>query len=419
MGCRFRLPALAILWIFAVTSCAHFGEQDPSLQYSGAKLTEIGQKYLAAGELGLAIKYLMAAEKKQPKDPKVHYYLGVAYDQRGLPGEAVAHFQKAVELKPNYSEVYNSLGVHYAENGSLDKAEDAFKKALSNPAYETPFFAFYNLGSVYEKKNMPEDALKQYQQAVRLHAGYGVAYYRMGVVLESLNRVDEARDAYGKAVNLNPNISEAQLRYGILSYNAGDIEHALTSLARVIKMSPYTAMASEARKYLDRMQGMVGGARSRGGASGGSDRSSSFEVVSEGGASRGPKAAGSAPASRVGGVYEVGGDLSGGVPAPSDAAPTSAISREPDRPERADGSSSYVVQVGTFRDKENAERVRERLREMGYEAVVKTFPHQSLGSLYSVQIRPVDEISVANALVAEIEKVERLKPIILKVRGNP
>jgi cell division protein FtsN len=77
------------------------------------------------------------------------------------------------------------------------------------------------------------------------------------------------------------------------------------------------------------------------------------------------------------------------------------------------------VQVGTFRDRENADRLRERLAAMGYEAVIKTFPHQTLGSMYSVQVRQIEEFSVANALVAEIERAERVKPIILKVKGSP
>jgi len=90
--------------------------------------------------------------------------------------------------------------------------------------------------------------------------------------------------------------------------------------------------------------------------------------------------------------------------------------READRGETGDSHHQYVVQVGTFRDKDNAERTRERLVGMGYEAVIRTFPHQTLGSMYSVQIRQIEDFSMASALVAEIERAERLKPIILKVR---
>ncbi len=414
-----RFPALVLFVILVLSSCAHT-DSDPMMRLSGEELAEIGEKYLGAGELGLSIQYLMAAEKKRPKDPKVHYLLGSAYDQRGIPDKAVEHYQKAIELRPGYSEAYNSLGAHYAQNGNLQKAEECFKQALSNPAYISPSYAFYNLGRVYEKKGLPEDALRQYQQAVRLEPNYGAAYYRMGMILENLQRIDEARDALGNAVRLNPNILEAHLRYGILSYNVGDIERALTSLSRVIKMSPYSTMASEARTYLDRMQGVVGGARPRGLMGGASDRPSSFEVVTAREATRSRTGGGAAaqPA-RPAGEFDSGAAAPSGTAAAVEAEPSASTEREPDRGEGGGGQHSYVVQVGTFRDKENADRMRERLIGMGYEAVVKTFPHQTLGSMYSVQIRQIEEFTTANALVAEIERAERVKPIILKVKGSP
>jgi hypothetical protein len=36
-----------------------------------------------------------------------------------------------------------------------------------------------------------------------------------------------------------------------------------------------------------------------------------------------------------------------------------------------------------------------------------------------VQIRQIEEFTTANALVAEIERAERVKPIILKVKASP
>lgn len=414
-----RLTVAALLTALALMSCAHTSP-DPLLRHSGETLIDVGEKYLAAGELGLSIKVLMEAEKKRPRDPKVHYLLGIAYDQRGIPEKAVEHFEKAIELKPDYSEAYNSLGAHYAQNGNLQKAEENFKKALSNPAYVTPFYAFYNLGRVYEKQGRDEEALRQYQQAVRLEPSYGVAYFRMGLILERFQRIDEAREALGSAIRLNPNITEAHLRYGILSYNVGDIERAMTSLSHVIKVSPYSTMASEARNYLDRMQGVVGGAKPRGLKGAASGRASSFEVVPERETTRGQAGGGIARPQRPVGEFDTGAAISSapeaGVAAP---VPPPPAAKESPRGENGDGHHQYVVQVGTFRDRDNAERTRERLAGMGYEAVIRTFAHQTLGSMYTVQIRQIEDFSMASALVAEIERAERLKPIILKVRSTP
>ena len=142
----------------------------------------MGEKFLAARDLGQALKYLTLAEKRRPNDPVIQYDLGLAYYERGLRSDALTHLKKALALKPDYPEAENALGRYYAEQGQYDQAQHAFQKALADPFYTTPQLALYNLGLVYEKKGDPEAALKQYQEAVRLQPNYGVAYYRMGQI---------------------------------------------------------------------------------------------------------------------------------------------------------------------------------------------------------------------------------------------
>jgi len=116
-------------------------------------------------------------------------------------------------------------------------------------------------------------------------------------------------------------------------------------------------------------------------------------------------------------------DTGGAAPGVEAAAqPTPSPPPQPREPESAEtgvGRYQYVVQVGTFRDRNNAERTLERLGQMGYQAVIRTFSHQTIGSMYSVQIRQIEDFSIASALVAEIERSEKLKPVILKVRAAP
>jgi len=50
-----------------------------------------------------------------------------------------------------------------------------------------------------------------------------------------------------------------------------------------------------------------------------------------------------------------------------------------------EGAATYIVQVGSFLEKENAEKLRGKLAAQGHDAVVRPFSHQSLGrsSLFS------------------------------------
>jgi cell division protein FtsN len=75
----------------------------------------------------------------------------------------------------------------------------------------------------------------------------------------------------------------------------------------------------------------------------------------------------------------------------------------------------YIVQVGSFLEKENAEGVRKKLENKGYSSVVKPFNHPSKGSIYVVQLVPVEDSKEASSLLTRIESEEKLKPLIIKV----
>ncbi|MFZ2448268.1 MAG: tetratricopeptide repeat protein, partial [Syntrophobacteraceae bacterium] len=249
-----RAGLLLILAALILSGCASTGAGSG---LTVSQLQQMGEKYLAAGDTPVALKYLTEAEAKRPGSAIIQYDLGLAYNQRGLLNEAATHLQKALQIQPSYPEALNALGAVYAERGQVELAQEAFQKALADPFYQTPQLAAYNLGRLYEKKGDNERALKEYEQAVRFQPTYGVAWYRIGQILETMRRGDEARNAYGKAVAGAPDLAEAHLRYGEMSYLAGDMEAALFSLNRVTKLVPNTSMADEAKRHLERLRGVV------------------------------------------------------------------------------------------------------------------------------------------------------------------
>ena len=58
----------------------------------GISLIEIGQ-------FNNALKDLTEADKYSSDDPKIHYYLGIAYLGKGLRDKAMDEFKEAISLK--------------------------------------------------------------------------------------------------------------------------------------------------------------------------------------------------------------------------------------------------------------------------------------------------------------------------------
>jgi len=413
-----QLFVLFMSMVFVLGGCAVFNH-DPTDSYTDRQLQDMGEKLLGARDLGQALRYLSLAEKRRPDDPVIQYDLGLAYYERGLKTDAFKHLKKALALKPVFPEAENALGRYYAEQGQYDQAQHAFQRALADPYYTTPHLALYNLGLVYEKKGDPDSALKQYREAVRLQPNYGVAYYRMGQILEDQRRADQARDAYGRAIEFAPDLVEAHYRYGVMSYSAGELENALYSLTRVVKLAPHSTMADEARRYLERLDAVIrAGSPPKGAATMPSgDRLSQLEVMTNRELLNEQVRAATAPAARAG---------SSNLESPPQAKIGAGMAEPPREPARKDfeeeqrkgGPRAYIVQLGSFLDKENAEDLQQRLRRKGYDAVVKPFSHQVLGQLYVVQLKPVNDAEKASRLMLQVEGEGHGKDIILEVPAD-
>lgn len=411
-----RVPLLWIAVLLLATSCATTG-QNPESKFGPDQLLSISENFLAANDVAQALKYLNMAEKKRPKDPQIQYYLGLAYEIRGLPEEALTHYQNAIALKPDYAEAYNNLGSFYASKNDFTKAEENYRKALAVPTYETPFFGFYNLGRLEEKRGDMEGALKDYDQAIRLLPNYGAAYYRKGLVLENLGRTDEAKEAFSQAVLYSPDLADAHLRFGILCYGAGEIENSLYSFSKVLRLAPHSPAAAEAKRYLERMQGIMIADDSMGSTPLTGDRLSQVEVVSDRDSSERGQTSGASAGNRTAAMSSK--ETLAKAQRNLRAAGMGVEIKDTAKGMGVEGSARYLVQVGSFTDKDNAEKLRKKLASQGYDALVRPFPHQSLGKIYVVQLKPVDESARANTLMEEIEKAAQLKPIIIKVPVSP
>ena len=94
---------------------------------------------------------------------------------------------------------------------------------------------------------------------------------------------------------------------------------------------------------------------------------------------------------------------------PAPVAPADQAKRTPS------GKMLFTVQVGSFKDRKNADELKAALAKKGYEVFVTPSVHPKLGQLYVVTLKPVDNMGKASTQVEQIKHEEKVKPIILKV----
>ncbi|MCP1673715.1 DedD protein [Natronocella acetinitrilica] len=105
------------------------------------------------------------------------------------------------------------------------------------------------------------------------------------------------------------------------------------------------------------------------------------------------------------------------APQADDAVPAPDIPAAEDVPSRppAEGRA-YAVQVGSFRSRDNAIALRDRLRNAGYPAYVEETQSGESSTVYRLRVGPVAEREEARALSARLADQENLEGIIV---SNP
>lgn len=246
-----KITAVFVLFLLIqVCSCTNtpwHREQAEIFLNKGIALIQVKQYNSAAKEL-------LEAEKYNPDDPRIYYFLGMAFHRKGMKDKAIEHFKKAISLKEDYSEAHNYLGTLYSDMALWDRAIEEFDKALDNPIYDTPSKALYNAGWAYYAKKDYKTALIKYQDALRIEP---MTYLRpqieknIGLIFYDKNNIYEAIEHFEKSTKLNPSLYDAQFMLGECYLKINNPEKARLAFDSVIQLSPQSSpFSQQAKNYL-------------------------------------------------------------------------------------------------------------------------------------------------------------------------
>lgn len=91
-----------------------------------------------------------------------------------------------------------------------------------------------------------------------------------------------------------------------------------------------------------------------------------------------------------------------------------SVAHEPRKPASAAGGV-FVVQVGAFKVKENAEKLQEKLSAAGYHVEMQTVDHSKNGILHLVRFQPVTNRAEAETMIEDLHSKHDLQAQIVTV----
>lgn len=160
----------------------------------------LGRAYRETGYLDEAIREFKKAIDLDPKYPRVHYYLALAYLGQGEKERfptARPLFERELEINPKEFFSTFFLGVIHLEDRDFPAAEDYLKKAVQlQPDNPDPLLY---LGQVYVETNRPELALEALKKSIDLttdpsrnHYQVSKAHTMIGQILIKMGKQEEA-----------------------------------------------------------------------------------------------------------------------------------------------------------------------------------------------------------------------------------
>jgi len=139
------------------------------------------------------------------------------------------------------SVAYNNLGAALAKEGKLDEAIRQYQESIR---LSPEAFKFRNnLGAAFDKQSKWDEAIRQYQEAVRLEPDYVEARFNLGADLVKKGRLDEAVGQFQAAIRFKPDFAEAWNNLGAALDQQGQVDEAIRHYQEAIRLKPDNADA--------------------------------------------------------------------------------------------------------------------------------------------------------------------------------
>ena len=139
-----------------------------------------------AGDLDAAVEIYRRSIAACPT-AEAHTFLGWTYSFQGRLDDATAECLRAIEVDPDFGNPYNDIGAYLIQKGDLDDAVPWLERAKSAPRYEPRHFPYLNLGRVYLAKGDLPQALREFNQALKIHPDDALAEGATRMIRSQMN----------------------------------------------------------------------------------------------------------------------------------------------------------------------------------------------------------------------------------------
>lgn len=220
-------------------------------------LNDLGVIYMKAGKLDLAASMFEQAVKVGPRIYYPRLNLAKIYTRQAKYKEAVKILEQLHKENSGLAEVRIALGDALLAMNRLDEAEPHLRAALDDTKLdrETIGDVHYKLGTLLNRKNRYDEAIKELSQAVEVFPTSARSHLQLGGALLQVNRISEAEQELLAAYKMGgTQMGGAQLMLGQIYFMRKNYESALQAFEQYLADVPKAPNAAEVAGVVKRIK---------------------------------------------------------------------------------------------------------------------------------------------------------------------
>jgi tetratricopeptide (TPR) repeat protein len=177
--------------------------------------------------------------KRNPKDPKPYFDVGLIYQKQNNPDKTIEYLKKAIELNPKYQFAHTNLGSAYLNKDMLKEATVAFEQAIKNN--DKDIGAYSNLSIVYLHQNNFNKSAEVLERALKINPEEPEILNNVGVIYSQIGENKKAIEFFKKSLKVNPKKESALRNLGVIYFRKKDYPEAEKIFKKIIEFYPDSA----------------------------------------------------------------------------------------------------------------------------------------------------------------------------------
>ena len=161
---------------------------------------------------------------------------GVALFQRGYLDQAAESFKQVIAAKPQEPEAYYNLGTLYLRKNDLQQARQYLEQTIKlRPSYAE---AWNNLGMIAAESGDADEAVRNFQRSLALRPAYATALLNLGNLYRRQGNLAESEQLLNRALDAEPENPDVNYNLGMLYARQNDLTKAADFFQRAIRQRP-------------------------------------------------------------------------------------------------------------------------------------------------------------------------------------